>query len=121
MNTKKVKSRTKSENEAGSLWEQFQFNSSEILKDGQSEITKRTQNENEASSLWEQFQINSKTPNHNISQIKNIAQRENEVSSLWEEFQSNNKEVRIGKVSDQHTVNMKEQCSDLVLFVNGKE
>ena len=43
-----------------------------------------------------------------------------EVSSLWEQFQLNNEEILDDNISVPDIVNMKQQCSDLILFVNGK-
>ena len=44
----------------------------------------------------------------------------NEVSSLWEQFQLNNDKMLNGDISALNNLNMKQQCSDLIIFVNGK-
>ena len=45
---------------------------------------------------------------------------EKEVSSLWEQFQLNNDKMLNGDISALNNLNMKQQCSDLIIFVNGK-
>ena len=82
MSTKKSKRRTQSQNETGSLWEEFQVNSTNI-PNGKSVQKSRAQNETEASSLWEQFQLNNtEILSDDRIQNKNNAQKEIEVNNL---------------------------------------
>ena len=77
MSTKKSKRRTKSQNETGSLWEEFQLNSTNI-PNGNSVQKSRTQSETEASSLWEQFQLNNtQTNKDDMPQTENIEKQMN--------------------------------------------
>lgn len=56
----------------------------------------------------------------NGTQINHDKIETTEASSLWEQFQLNNEEIVNGEISVPYIVNMKQQCSDLILFVNGK-
>ena len=83
MSTKQKKKRSKSENEASSLWEQFQLNSTENSNGKLAQFGTMNQNSKDANSLWEQFQLNNtEILNDDSIQNKNNAQKEIEVNNL---------------------------------------
>ena len=76
MSSKQYKKRSKSENEAGSLWEQFQLNSTENSNGDLNQFRTEAQNKKEADSLWEQFQLNNATVLNDVNnKTENIAQK----------------------------------------------
>ena len=83
MSTKQKKRRSKSENEASSLWEQFQLNSTENPSGKLTKFGTMNQNSKDANSLWEQFQLNNtEILSDDRIQNKNNARKEIEVNNL---------------------------------------